>query len=97
MKLFGADYWVRFFESQLDVDFAGKEMCEGSADFDRKEIRLWRTRTLSNATMLATYLHELVHIIATELGIKLGEREVSLLALGISSWILENGIKVPVK
>ena len=97
MKLFGADYWVRFFENQLDVDFAGKEMCEGSADFDRKEIRLWRTRTLSNAALLATYLHELVHIIATELGMKLGEREVNLLALGLSSWILENGIKVPVK
>lgn len=97
MKLFGANYRVRFFESQLDVDFAGKEMCEGSADFDRKEIRLWWVEQLSSAALLTTYLHELVHIIATELGIKLGEREVSLLALGISSWLLENGIKVPVK
>jgi len=97
MKLFGAKYKVRFFDSQLDVDFQHREMCEGSADICRKEIRLWRTNDLSDATLLTTYCHELVHVFAIETGIKLNENKVSLLALALSSWLQENGIKVPVK
>jgi hypothetical protein len=97
MKLFGAKYKIRFFESRIDVDFFHREMCEGSADTCRKEIRLWRTEELSDAAILTTYCHELVHVFAIETGVKLDERKVNLLALALSSWLQENGIKVPVK
>lgn len=99
MKLFGANYEIQFIKLQKDVDFGLTGRAFGAANSIPKIIRLWKglRQERCYASLLKYYMHELVHMILDEQETELSEHKVNQLALGLSSWILENGIKVKIE
>jgi hypothetical protein len=96
MKLFGSTYQIKYVNSQDKVHPDG-ERCDGTLWYYENRIRLYKARGLHPDKLLVAYLHEMVHIIDFDMGTELSEEQISLLALGLQSWALENGIKVKIK
>ncbi len=97
MKLFGSEFKIVFCKQQKDV--CPKEIANNPFGYiinSQKLIRIYRPQGIHRDTMLQTYLHEIIHAVTWAMGFSLDEKKTELLALGLTCWLLENGIKVKI-
>ena len=97
--LFGKKYQVKGYNNPMDVDPAKIEQLWGHLDYGRGIIRM--CTSVNDAMWLQTLLHELLNVIGKELQLEILDkgteediekhRELDMLALALTSFLIENG------
>ena len=86
-------YKVIYCTTQLEVDADGEEELSGQIDFTKREIRIFKT---SPEDMWHTLFHEVLHAVAEELKLKIGEeenhKELDVLALMLTDVLTRNDL-----
>jgi hypothetical protein len=100
IEILGKTWEIVYLPTMQEVDRDGRNQCWGHWDPDTRKIRIWAGMT--DEDKIQTLIHEIIHIIASELGfVKLanlssGEtkanNEVDALALGLMSLFVRNGL-----
>lgn len=90
VRVFGVDYQVIYCEDQRDVNPRGDELLRGHLDFHINTIRIYAG--MNEVEQKKAILHEVIHIISTELQIELREADVARFETGLWSVIVNNPV-----
>ena len=96
IKVLGIVYSVEYVDKPSDVDIHHRESLWGHVDYWTRSIRIYRNKLEENSVFYHLW-HELVHALSEMLRIDTSkgrltddEKAVDLMALGISSILMEN-------
>ncbi len=97
IKILNIIYTVEYVDKPSDVDVHHRESLWGQVDYWTRSIRVFRN-TLEEQSVVYTLWHEIIHAISEMLRIEMlakgkltdDEKSVDLLAIGISSVLLDN-------
>ena len=93
VNILGKTYTITYCDRPSDVDHRGYRSLWGEIDHWKHSIRIYAPPEFSNGEVWDSLLHEVLHALAHELKLELGDSEehvVGLLALGLSDTLVRN-------
>ena len=91
IKVLGKTYSITEFEGDE------AEHDETAGKFSWQRGRIWIRKRLTADAKLDCFIHEILHILATDLDLSLDESGITRLAAGLAAILLENNVKNPFK
>lgn len=88
IKILGKLYTIFYPKTQVEVNTTGNEPLFGEISYVKEEIRIFGG--LSEFDRFHVLLHEVIHGISKMLELRLNERAIDLLALGIANVLIDN-------
>lgn len=90
VRILGVDYEVLYFDKQEDVNFAKDALLRGQVCLHTDTIRIYGG--MCEVEQKRSILHEVIHVVALELGLDMKEDAVACLETGLWCAVVDNPV-----